>query len=237
MDIPEKNQERNDLIRAFFYPLVFVALMWIVKLLEFIFHWSFSAYGILPRSFSHLPAILTMPFLHADFAHLLSNTGPVFILSGFVFYFYRQIAWRVIMWIYVLSGFWLWLGGREAFHIGASAMVYGFAAFLFFSGIFKRNTALMTVTLVITFLYGSLVWGFFPEFFPQENISWEGHLFGFIAGLLMAVYYRNQGPESTKYHWDEDEDEDDENAYWKTEQPSDKNALDPNARPTFIRRH
>lgn len=230
------NQERNALLKAFYYPSVFIIVLWLVKVFELVFHISLSAGGILPRSFIHFPAILTMPLIHADFAHLISNSGPLFVLGGFIFYFYREIAWKVILWIYALSGLWLWIGGREAVHIGASALVYGFAAFLFFSGIFRRNKTLMVVSLVITFLYGSLVWGFFPEFFPEVNISWEGHLFGFIAGVLMAVYYRNQGPKAQKYHWDEEDDEDPDDAYWKIDIPADKRSLDENARATHFRR-
>ncbi len=234
----EKNQERNTLLKAFFYPLVFIIVIWLIKIIELIFDLSFANAGILPRNLIHLPAILTMPLIHSDFAHLISNSGPILILGGFIFYFYQEIAWKVVMWIYVLSGLWLWIGGREAIHIGASGLVYGFAAFLFFSGIFRKSTTLMTVSLVIIFLYGSLIWGFFPEFFPKENISWEGHLFGFIAGILMAVFYRNQGPKPQVYIWDEeDEKEDNENAYWKTELPADKSILDENAHPTYIRRN
>ena len=236
MNSNEKNRERNDLLKAFYYPTVFLIVIWLVKIVETVFHFSLSAGGILPRSFIHLPAILSMPLLHSDFAHLLSNSGPILVLGGFIFYFYREIAWKVILWIYGLSGLWLWIGGREAVHIGASALVYGFVSFLFFSGIFRRNTALMVVSLVITFLYGSLVWGFFPEFFPEENISWEGHLFGFIAGVLMAVYYRNQGPKTPVHQWDEEDEEDPDDAYWKTDIPPDKNGLDENARAAHFRR-
>ncbi len=232
----EKNMERNALIKAFFYPAVFVINIWLIKLIEIIFNWPLTAAGIVPRSLMHLPAIISMPFLHSDFAHLLSNSGPILILGSFIFYFYRDIAWKVILWIYVLSGLWLWIGGREAIHIGASGLVYGFAAFLFFSGIFKRSTTLMTVSLVIIFLYGSMVWGFFPEFFPEKNISWEGHLFGFIAGLLMAVYFRNQGPKTQVYNWEDDDEVESEDAYWKTDVPADKNMLDKNAHATSFRR-
>lgn len=236
MNQNEKNQERNDLLKAFYYPTVFVIVLWLVKVVEIVFHFPLSAGGILPRSFIHFPGILSMPLLHADFAHLLSNSVPLFVLGGFIFYFYREIAWKVILWIYGLSGLWLWIGGREAVHIGASALVYGFVAFLFFSGIFRRNTTLMVVSLVITFLYGSLIWGFFPEFFPEENISWEGHLFGFIAGLLMAVYYRKKGPKAKVYNWDEEDDEEPDDAYWKTDISADKSILDKNARATHFRR-
>lgn len=234
MSAAETQQERTKLLKAFFYPLVFVLILWIIKMMEFVFELSWDSYGILPRNILHLPAIITMPLLHSNFSHLASNTLPLFILSGFIFYFYKEIAWKVVLWIYFLSGLWLWIGGQEAVHIGASALVYGFAAFLFFSGIFRRSQMLMTVSLIVIFLYGSLIWGFFPEFFPNENISWDGHLFGFIAGILMAVYYRNEGPKVQKHQWDDDDDESD-NDYWKSDQTADKSMLDPNARPTHFK--
>jgi len=231
-----KHQERNELLKAFFYPLIFVLILWMIKAFELIFHFPLTGAGIIPRNLAHLPSILSMPLLHADIAHLFSNSGPLFILGGFIFYFYREIAWKVIVWIYGLSGLWLWIGGRDALHIGASGLVYGFAAFLFFGGIFKRSTTLMTVSLVIIFLYGSMVWGFFPEFFPEKNISWEGHLFGFIAGILMAVYYRNEGPKAKEYHWEDDDDTEDENAYWVSDNSADKTMLDKDAHPTHFKR-
>lgn len=235
MENAENNQERNSLLKAFFYPLVFIILLWLIKVIEVVFHMSFANAGIEPRSLIHLPAILSMPLIHANFAHLLSNSPPLLVLGGFIFYFYKEIAWKVVIWIYILSGLWLWIGGREAIHIGASGLVYGFASFLFFSGIFRKSTTLMTVSLVIIFLYGSLIWGFFPDFFPDKNISWEGHLFGFIAGILMSVYYRHKGPKPKVYHWEETEEVEPEDAYWKTELPSDKSIIDENANPTYFK--
>jgi membrane associated rhomboid family serine protease len=170
MSPSEKHHERNELLKAFFYPFVFILLLWMIKIMEILFDLSFAKYGVLPRNFWHLPSIFSMPLLHSNLSHLASNSVPLFILGGFIFYFYKEIAWKVIRWIYVLSGLWLWIGGQEAIHIGASALIYGFAAFLFFSGIFKRSQMLMTVSLIVIFLYGSMVWGFFPEFFADQMI-------------------------------------------------------------------
>lgn len=234
----EKNQDKNALLRAFFYPFVFVIILWLIKLTEFIFNIHLASFGMLPRSLMHLPGIISMPLLHANFKHLISNSFPLLVLGGFVFYFYKAIAWKVVFWIYFLSGLWLWIGGRPLYHIGASGLVYGFASFLFFSGIFKRNSTLMAVSLIIIFLYGSMIWGFFPEFFPDENISWEGHLFGFLAGTLMAFYYRKSGPQKPVYDWnEEDEDSEQENTYWEIDLPVDKDSIDKNARPAYFRKN
>jgi membrane associated rhomboid family serine protease len=153
------------------------------------------------------------------------------ILGSALFYFYREIAFRILALIWLFTGFWVWVGGREAYHIGASGIVYGLAAFILVSGILRRHTGLMAMALVVVFLYGSLIWGIFPEFFPQENISWEAHLFGLVAGISLAFFYRKEGPQRKLYEWELEEDEDDEeeekrgqgeegkgsdDAYWNT---------------------
>jgi len=230
-------QDRNELIRAVFYPMVFILVMWIIKSIEVLWGLSFSHFGLYPLKWSGSIGIITMPFLHSDWNHLISNTFPFLVLTTMLFLFYKELAWKILIWITLLTGTWLWLGAREAFHIGASGVVYGLAAFLFFSGILRKNRKLMTLTLIVAFLYGGLIWGFFPEFFPQKNISWEGHLLGFISGLLMAVYYRNDGPTEDVYHWDDSDVPDGEDAYWRSEIATDKSSLTPNARPTRIQYH
>jgi membrane associated rhomboid family serine protease len=149
------------------------------------------------------------------------------VLGSALFYFYRDIAPRILILIWLFTGFWVWVGARESYHIGASGVVYGLAAFILVSGILRRHTGLMAMALVVVFLYGSLIWGIFPEFFPNENISWESHLFGLIAGISLAFYYRKEGPQRKKYSWeleenendwneDDDDDNNDDGAYWKT---------------------
>ncbi|NOR86225.1 MAG: rhomboid family intramembrane serine protease [Bacteroidales bacterium] len=230
-------KERNEVIRAVFYPFVFLSLMWIVKGVEYLWDISLSQYGLYPLSLKGLLGIFSMPFLHSGFEHLSSNSLPFIFLGFLLFFFYKELAWKILIWIWLLTGAWLWLGARDAYHIGASGVVYGLVAFLFLSGILRNNRKLLTLTLIVTFLYGGLIWGFFPEFFPHKNISWEGHLYGFISGLLMAVYYRKEGPTEDLFHWDDSDVPDDENAYWRSSQPTDKNSLSQRARPTRIQYH
>lgn len=156
-----------------------------------------------------------MPFLHGDFEHLISNSIPLLILITGLVYFYKRLALKVIVWIWLLSGFWLWLGGRPSYHIGASAVIYGLTVFLFFSGVFRKDRRLMALSLLVVFLYGSLIWGILPI---VEEHSWEGHLFGSCAGLLMALIYKSQGPQRPQYSWEIDNDaeiDDGPDAYWR----------------------
>ena len=230
-------QEKNELLRAAFWPFVMALIMWLVKLVETLFHWRFTQGGVYPHHLESLGGIITMPFIHGDWEHLLSNTTPFLFLGTMLFYFYRGLAWKIFVLVWLLTGLWLWLGARESYHIGASGVVYGLVAFLFLSGVLRNNRRLLTLTLIVTFLYGSMIWGFFPEFFPDKNISWEGHLFGFLSGLLAAVALRKQGPKEDEFQWDDTDVPDDEDAYWRSEQSADKKSLTEDARPTQIHYH
>ena len=105
--------------------------------------------------------------------------------------------------IWLFTGFWVWLAARDSSHIGASGLIYGFVCFLFFSGLLRKDTRLMAVSLLVTFLYGSMVWGILPV---DQSISWESHLFGSIAGIFCAYYYRADGPQRPKSQWEIDEE-------------------------------
>ena len=196
--------EKKKLIRSVIYPLIFVAIMWGVKLLEIGLNANFAKYGLLPKSFAGLPGIITSPLIHGNFSHILSNSLPLLVLGFITFYFYRPIAFSVFFWVYVMSGLWLWVAGRETYHIGASGLVYGFVSFLFFSGIIRKDRRLMLLSLFVLFFYGSLIWGIFPL---RPNISWEGHLLGSFAGIITAYFYRNEGPQREEHIWDEEENE------------------------------
>jgi membrane associated rhomboid family serine protease len=99
----------------------------------------------------------------------------------------------------------VWLAGRDAWHIGASGLIYGLASFLFFSGIIRKYFRLVALSLLIVFLYGSMVWGIFPNIY--KNVSWESHMLGFISGIILAVAYRKEGPQEPVYEWMEEEEE------------------------------
>ncbi len=106
-----------------------------------------------------------------------------------------------------LTGILVWLAGRSAWHIGASGLIYGLASFLFFSGIIRKYFRLVALSLLIVFLYGSMVWGIFPNVYKE--VSWESHMLGFISGIILAVVYRNEGPQKPVYEWPDEEDKTD----------------------------
>jgi len=191
-----------------------------VHFVQYAFELNFVQYGIFPRTIKGLYGILLSPLIHGDFNHLFNNAFPLLILGSALFYFYKEIALKVTFWIYLMVGVWTWVYAREAYHIGASGLLYGFFSFLLVSGFIRKHTQLIALSFVVIFLYGSLVWGILPI---DLKVSFEGHLWGFIAGIILAFYYRKQGPQAKKHIWVEEEELDNENAYWKenisTEKP------------------
>lgn len=185
-------------------PGTFVFFMWLVKIIEVLFNLDLSHGGIYPLDVKGLPGILFSPFIHESFGHLFNNSLPLFFLSVALFYFYSEVAVEVFTWTFFLTGILVWIGGRTAWHIGASGLVYGLASFLFFSGIIRRHLRLVALSLLIVFLYGSMVWGLFPGVY--KNVSWESHMLGFFSGIVLSIFYRNKGPQRPVYEWMEEDE-------------------------------
>jgi len=196
---------RKKFFLSLIIPGIFIFLMWLVKIVEVLFEIDFSRFGIFPLSVKGVSGIIFSPFIHADFKHLFNNSVPLLLLAVALFYFYSEIALKVFSWTYILTGILVWLGGRDAWHIGASGLVYGLASFLFFSGLIRKYFRLVALSLLVVFLYGEMVWGLFPGVY--KNISWESHMLGFISGIVLAVWYRNEGPQRPVYEWLEEEEE------------------------------
>ena len=190
-------------LKSLKFSVIILIIIWSVKIFEIVFDYDFTEYGVLPRKFNGLIGILFSPLIHSDVNHLLSNSLPVIILCLLIFNFYSQIAKKIFIYLYFISGLWLWCIGRESFHIGASGLIYAMASFLFFSGILRKNSQLSAVALLVIFIYGGLFWGLFPI---HKNVSWEGHLTGFIAGILVSFIFRKDGPKRKKYNWEIEED-------------------------------
>jgi membrane associated rhomboid family serine protease len=198
---------RKKILLSMIIPGIFIFLMWLVKITEVLLEINLTELGIYPLKVRGLSGIIFSPFIHSNFNHLFNNSLPLFFLATALFYFYSEVAIKVFAWTYFLTGLMVWLAGREAWHIGASGLVYGLASFLFFSGILRRHFRLIALSLLIVFLYGSMVWGIFPDVY--KNVSWESHMLGFFSGVILALWFRKEGPQQPSYEWmDEDEEED-----------------------------
>ena len=182
-------------------PLYFVLFLWVIFWFEMKYGYNFNKYGIYPRSFKGLRGIVFSPFIHGDIKHLYHNSIPLFVLLLALIYFYRSIALKILIYGTLISGFLTWVFARNSYHIGASGIIYLLFSFLFFSGVFRKNSRLIAVALVVIFLYGSMIWYILPV---KEGVSWEGHLFGFLIGLIFAFIYRKKGLQKFKYPWEKE---------------------------------
>ena len=232
----ENQDEKRLLFASAIIPTILVAIMWLVKIVEVLFHLDFSFLGIKPISLEGLPGIILFHFIHGDWQHLFANTIPILVLGSALYYFYRPIANKILLILIFSTGLLTWCGARGGIHIGASGLVYGLTFFLMPSGFIRRDKKLIIISLIVVFLYGSLVWGLYPKYAIENNISWEGHLSGFVMGIVLAFFYKNEvvslgnGDEDGNEIWDEDEDNDDDidpetqKPYWDIPEP-DKDEL------------
>jgi membrane associated rhomboid family serine protease len=188
LGLPWDSSHPPRLVDSIKLPVIFVACFWIVELFEYAFDINLNFLGVCPREFGGMIGIFTSPFLHGDFSHLLSNTFPFIILGTGIIFFFPSIAYRVFGLIYLLTGAGVWLMARPYYHIGASGLIYGFAAFLFFSGLFRRNNQYMVLSLIVAILYGGLLYGIFPT---HPGVSWESHMIGALTGVYCAYQFRH----------------------------------------------
>lgn len=192
------------------YTLSFIALLWFIKVMEWALSFDFGVWGIHPRTLTGTLGIITAPLIHGDFTHLISNSFPLILLGIGVLYFYKDIAIPVFLWIYLATGVFVWVLARDAYHIGASGVVYGLVAFLFFSGLFRRDPRSIAIAFAVILLYGGMFYGVIPT---DPNISWESHLMGSIVGICLSFYYKDVplsvdskylALEGEKEEWEED---------------------------------
>lgn len=190
-------------------PLLSVILIWTVFWIELRLQINLNDFGIYPRTFLGVRGIFLSLFIHGSLEHLYNNTIPLAILMASLFYFYRNNAIRVLFLGILFSGIITWIIGRSSYHIGASGVIYLLVSFIFFKGIFTKYYRLIALSLVVVFIYGSMLWYIFPV---KDGISWEGHLGGFLTGLMLAIFIKAKIPKPHKYEWeheDYNEEEDD----------------------------
>jgi membrane associated rhomboid family serine protease len=184
----------------FFIPILYVVGIWFVYWVEIYFNINFNKYGVLPRDLIGLRGVVFTHFIHSDANHLFNNSIPLFVLLLSTFYFYRDIAYKVLIFGGLLSGLLTWGIARDSYHIGASGIVYLLFSFIFFSGIIRKHYRLVALSLIIIFLYGSMIWYVLPI---KDGMSWEGHLSGLLMGLFFAVFYRNKGLTKKEHQFSE----------------------------------
>jgi len=165
-----------------------VAIMWVVEILDqFVFRvglrQTLDIYGIIPRTAIGLRGILFAPFLHGNFPHLIGNTVPFLVLGWLIMLRETSDFFWVSLVSAFVSGLGTWMFGSSGVHIGASGVIFGYLGYLLARGYFERSMLAIAMSLFVGTLYGSLIWGVLPT---RIGISWEGHLFGFIGGVLAA---------------------------------------------------
>lgn len=183
--------DQNRLFYALWSTMLFVILIWGTYWINEVYALNLRRFGNHPGQWDDWSGIFSFPFLHGDLEHLWNNTATFFTLNGMLFYFYRSIALRIWMLLFLSSGIGLWIFAAGGNHIGASGLIYALASFLFVSGVIRDSKLLLRVSLVVAFLYGGMVWWMLPV---DGHISWEGHLSGAISGLVAALLFRNAGP-------------------------------------------
>lgn len=192
-----------------------IVLMWLGFLLQNL-GWFQNCWGaLIPLNAEGFKGIFFSPFLHGSLDHIASNSLPIFVLLFLLYLFYKPIANKIFLLGWFLTGFLVWLlpplnffAGNYNYTciIGASGIVYVLAFFIFFSGVFRWNMKLLTVSLAVAFYYGGLVWGVLPEelfskLSEPSRISWQSHLAGALIGGFLAYFYRNQGEKKVKFIW------------------------------------
>lgn len=195
-------KEAVHLLKSLRVPAFLVIILWAVHFAKVIWKLNLGQFGVFPRAIDGIKGIFLSPFIHGDFQHLFSNSFPIFFLTFMIVYFYRKISIPSIVLIYLLTGFSVWLFGREVYHIGASGVAYGMVSFVFWSGLFRRNVRSIVLALVVLFLYQGYFLGIMPN---QEGISWESHLLGAIVGIIVSAIFKGveEEGEISNTAWDE----------------------------------
>lgn len=197
-----KKNQFGSTLEALLYPTLLLIVLWTIYWAEQLFHFPFYKLGVLPKTLEGMKGVLFMSFIHSkEPEHLINNSGPIFILLATLIYFYRSVALKTFLYIWLISGalIWLFAANKGSYHIGISGVIYGLAAFLFFSGYWRKYLPLQAISLFVAFFYGSMVWGVLPY---KPTISWEGHLMGMLVGIFLAYRFRKIGPVRPKYQYE-----------------------------------
>lgn len=181
----EQSEYQNNvkITNCIFWISGLICIIWLIEILNLFLGHQLCNFGIFPRSINGLIGIPLSPFLHSSIRHTLSNTMPLIVLSGLIMLQGKRNFFMLSMFIIFIGGAGVWLFGRPYYHVGASGLIFGYFGFLIANGWYNRSLFSIIAALVTLFFYGGILWGVLPLSF---KISWEGHLFGLLAGILWA---------------------------------------------------
>lgn len=208
--LPDPAHTDSDRARANFrlavkIALGFVALIWLLQLLNWSLDLGPDDFGVRPRQVAGLPGILFAPLVHGGFTHLIANSLPLLVLGTAMLYLYPNSARRVLPAVYLGPGIAVWLFARGGVHVGASGLVYGLVSYIFLAGLIRRDRRAIAASLLVCFMYGALVWGVLPI---EPGVSWETHLAAALIGLLLALVLRRLDvPPRARYTWEDEKDD------------------------------
>lgn len=178
-------------------------VMWSVFAFDQLMELRLIRFGLVPREGIGLLGLVTTPLLHYNLAHIGSNSLPLLVGGTIMLFLYPNCALRALPAIWIGSGILAWIFARSSVHIGASGLIYGLLAFVFVSGILRRDLRSIGAALVVWFMYGSMIWGVLPA---APNVSWELHAAGMVLGIAMALRYRHQDrPPMKRFEWEDEE--------------------------------
>jgi len=207
-DYTSSERARANFRLAFKIALGFVALLWLIDILNWALDLELQRFGVRPRQFAGLPGILLAPLLHGGPVHLVANSLPLLVLGTGMLYLYPNSALKVIPAVYLGPGVAVWLLAEGSVHVGSSGLVYGLATYIFVAGVIRRDRRAIAASLLVSFLYGTLVWGVLPI---RPGVSWETHLAAALIGLALAIALRHLDiPPRKRYSWEGEEGEPDD---------------------------
>ena len=168
------------------FALKLVGFLWLIHIINSLTQYQLNNLGIRPRTIKGLPGIIFTPFLHGDFNHLFFNTIPLFVLADMILPEGRIVFYHVTGSIILLSGLLIWLFGRKGIHIGASALIMGYFGYLLTKAYFQLTATTVFLAGFCLYYFGGLLLSLFPG--AQKNVSWDGHIFGFVSGVFVSYY-------------------------------------------------
>ena len=210
-DVPDPAYTGSVQSRAHFrlavrIALGFVALLWVISLINWGLDLDPEVSSIRPRQWAGLPGIVFAPLVHSGFDHLIANSPPLLVLISAMVFLYPNSMLRTLPAVWLGSGLLVWLFARESVHFGASGLVYGLASYVFVAGLLRRDRRAIAASLVVWFMYGSLVWGLLPT---PSAVSWETHLAAALIGVALALALRRlDKPPRKRYKWEGESESD-----------------------------